>query len=112
MAFAQDAVDKYFDKFEVHQMTCLSSLSSLFPSSSQSKVYCLRNVFRIPQHVCLDGDLPPPPEQPSEADDVAASAELHDLTAQIKEVSHWRALELWHPLMRTCAIRRTRSMLR
>jgi hypothetical protein len=52
--FVQDAVDKYFDKFEL---------------------YCLSNVFRVPPHAKLDGDLPADDEMPSQAEEVSGRVE-------------------------------------
>lgn len=63
--FTQDAVDKYLDKFEL---------------------YCLTNVFRVPAHAKLVGDLPSEAEIPSKMDEAALTEELADLKRSLPKL--------------------------
>lgn len=63
--FTQDAVDKYLDKFEL---------------------YCLTNVFRVPAHAKLAGDLPLEAEIPSKKDVAALTEELADLKRSLPKL--------------------------
>ena len=63
--FTQDAVDKYFDKFEL---------------------YCLTNIFRVPAHATLDGDLPADIPTPSEKEEAAITEELADLARSLPKL--------------------------
>eukprot|EP01147_Barroeca_monosierra_P005087 gene5087-6983_t len=66
VSFVQDAVDKYFDKFEL---------------------YCFRNIFKIPEHLNVPGDIPRLQSRP------AGAPELQSLIQQVeKEMKRNRQL--------------------
>lgn len=83
--YVQDSIDKYFDKFEL---------------------YCLTEVFRIPAHISLPGDLPK--QSPTDAHVEALDQERLALRKRIASAQHLnsllrtqeaalqRNLESWH----------------
>eukprot|EP00730_Choanoeca_flexa_P013470 TRINITY_DN5356_c0_g3_i1.p1 TRINITY_DN5356_c0_g3~~TRINITY_DN5356_c0_g3_i1.p1 ORF type:complete len:244 (+),score=57.84 TRINITY_DN5356_c0_g3_i1:25-732(+) len=66
LSFIQDAVDKYFDKFEL---------------------YCFRNVFAVPAGVVVPGDLPMSPA--TESEEQALDKEIEALRQQIHQLRYY-----------------------
>eukprot|EP00043_Microstomoeca_roanoka_P003248 m.42853 g.42853 ORF g.42853 m.42853 type:complete len:234 (-) comp11982_c0_seq1:252-953(-) len=71
--FVQDAVDKYFDKFEL---------------------YCFRNVFKVPEEMPVPGDLPSSSRKES-ANDPEIQQLLQEIQAELQRNGHLRK-ELRH----------------
>jgi len=67
--FVQDAIDKYFDKFEL---------------------YCLSNIFKVPAHIKLDSDLPGD-DQGQDEDAKEVDKQIESARKRIKKATGKRA---------------------
>jgi hypothetical protein len=61
LSFVQDAIDKYFDKFEVRLVHGARSGATTLPPTHgrrfrHPQLYCFKNTFHLPDNVPVPGD--------------------------------------------------------